>query len=229
MIKFKNLPDYEKPRERLFLYGSESLSNEELISIILKTGSREYSVKEVALNLLTNIGDISKLSSVGINTLMKIPGIGKVKAIEIKAAIELGRRVYNNNLFKSEYFFLSSLDVYNYFKNILINKKQEFFYCLYMDTKKRLIDKKCLFIGTLNMSLVSIRDIFREAYLLSASCFICAHNHPSGDSSPSNQDKLITKKLMEVGNLHEVILIDHVIIGSDNYYSFIEKNKFFVK
>ena len=229
MIKFKNLPDYEKPRERLFLYGSESLSNEELISIILKTGSREYSVKEVALNLLTNIGDISKLSSVGINTLMKIPGIGKVKAIEIKAAIELGRRVYNNNLFRSEYFFLSSLDVYNYFRNILINKKQEFFYCLYMDTKKRLIDKKCLFIGTLNMSLVSIRDIFREAYLLSASCFICVHNHPSGDSSPSNQDKLITKKLMEVGNLHEVILIDHVIIGSDNYYSFIEKNKFFVK
>ncbi|MBQ9853673.1 MAG: DNA repair protein RadC [Bacilli bacterium] len=229
MIKFKNLPDYEKPRERLFLYGSESLSNEELISIILKTGSREYSVKEVALNLLTNIGDISKLSSVGINTLMKIPGIGKVKAIEIKAAIELGRRVYNNNLFKSEYFFLSSLDVYNYFRNILINKKQEFFYCLYMDTKKRLIDKKCLFIGTLNMSLVSIRDIFREAYLLSASCFICVHNHPSGDSSPSNQDKLITKKLMEVGNLHEVILIDHVIIGSDNYYSFMEENKFFVK
>lgn len=229
MIKFKNLPDYEKPRERLFFNGSESLSNEELISIILKTGSREFSVKEVALNLLANIGDISKLSSVGINTLMKIPGIGKVKAIEIKAAIELGRRVYSNNIFKSEYFFLSSLDVYNYFRNILINKKQEFFYCLYMDTKKRLIDKKCLFIGTLNMSLVSIRDIFREAYLLSASCFICVHNHPSGDSSPSNQDKLITKKLMEVGNLHEVILIDHVIIGSDNYYSFIEKNKFFVK
>ena len=131
MIKFKNLPDYEKPRERLFLNGSESLSNEELISIILKTGSREYSVKEVALNLLANIGDISKLSSVGINTLMKIPGIGKVKAIELKASIELGRRVYNNNLFKSEYFFLSSLDVYNYFKDILVCKKQEFFYCLY--------------------------------------------------------------------------------------------------
>lgn len=229
MIKLKDLPDYEKPRERLYLYGSESLSNEELISIILKTGSREFSVKEVALNLLSNIGDISKLSSVGINTLMKIHGIGKVKAIEIKAATELGRRVYSNNLFKSEYFFLSSLDVYNYFRDILINKKQEFFYCLYMDTKKRLIDKKCLFIGTLNMSLVSIRDIFREAYLLSASCFICVHNHPSGDSSPSNQDKLITKKLMEVGNLHEVILIDHVIIGNDNYYSFMEENKFFVK
>lgn len=228
MIKFKNLPDYEKPRERLYLNGSESLSNEELISIILKTGCREFSVKEVALNLLTSIGDICKLSSVGINTLIKIDGIGKVKAIELKAAIELGRRVYSNNIYKSEYFFLSSLDVYNYFKDILINKKQEFFYCLYLDSKKRLIDKKCLFIGTLNMSLVSIRDIFREAYLLSASSFICVHNHPSGDSTPSKQDKMVTKKLIEVGNLHEILLLDHVVVGDNNYYSFMDENQIFI-
>lgn len=228
MIKFKNLPDYEKPRERLYLNGSESLSNEELISIILKTGCREFSVKEVALNLLTSIGDICKLSSVGINTLIKIDGIGKVKAIELKAAIELGRRVYSNNIYKSEYFFLSSLDVYNYFKNLLINKKQEFFYCLYLDSKKRLIDKKCLFIGTLNMSLVSIRDIFREAYLLSASSFICVHNHPSGDSTPSKQDKMVTKKLIEVGNLHEILLLDHVVVGDNNYYSFMDENQIFI-
>lgn len=228
MVKFKNLPDSDKPRERLYSYGSENLSNEELLSIIIKTGKKDLSVKEVSLNLLSYIGDVRKLNDIGINSLMKISGIGMVKAIEIKAAIELGRRVYYNCINDDKIIFQSSLDVYNYFNNILCNKKQEFFYCLYLDTKKRLIEKKCLFVGTLNMSLVSIRDIFREAYLLSACSFICIHNHPSGDCTPSKQDKIITNKLKDVGILHEVMMIDHIIIGNGNYYSFVEEKVFFV-
>ena len=149
MINFKNIPDSDKPRERLFNYGEENLSNEELIAIILKTGSKKYSVKEVSLRLLEKISSIAELRDIGISSLIKIDGIGKVKAIELKAAIELGRRVYfNNNITKIK--LNSSFLIYNYFLNIIGNKKQEYFYCVYLDTKGNYLGKKCLFVGTIN-------------------------------------------------------------------------------
>ena len=123
MIKFKNIPDSDKPRERLIRYGVESLSNEELLAILIKTGSKRYSVKEVASNILISIGNINGLRDIGINSLTKIDGIGLVKAIEIKAAIELGRRVYMNNGDNLVYI-KSSNDVYNLLSDDLFNKKQ---------------------------------------------------------------------------------------------------------
>ena len=224
MIEFKSLPDSDKPRERLYMYGSENLSNEELISIILKTGTKKFSVKEVSLKLLENIGDISKFKDVGINTLMKIDGIGRVKAIEIKAALELGRRVYIKQDEINKIYFNNSSMIYDYFSNILSDKKQEHFYCIYVDTKGKYIDKKCLFVGTINSSVVHPREVFKEAYLLSASGIICVHNHPSGDSSPSKEDKNITKKLKEISIIHGINFIDHIIIGNDNYFSFYEND-----
>ena len=224
MIDFKKIPDSDKPRERLYMYGSENLSNEELISIILKTGSKKMSVKEVSLKLLEIVGDISKLRDVGINTLMKIDGIGKVKAIEIKAALELGRRVYSYNNNFSDVIFNSADIIYNYFYDILKDKKQEYFYCIYVDTKGKYIDKKCLFIGTINSSIVHPREIFKEAYLLSANGIICVHNHPSGDSSPSKEDILITRKIKEISIIHGIKLIDHIIIGNGNFFSFFDNN-----
>ena len=224
MIKFKNLPDSDKPRERLYMYGSENLSNEELISIILKTGTKNMSVKEVALKLLESVGSIDKFRDIGINTLMKIDGIGKVKAIEIKAALELGRRVYMNSE-KIDKISLNSADVISkYFYDILVDKKQEYFYCIYVDTKSKYIDKKCLFIGTINSSVVHPREVFKEAYLLSASGIICIHNHPSGDVTPSREDINLTKKLKEISIIHGIKLIDHIIIGFENYFSFFENN-----
>ena len=224
MIKFKNIPDTDKPRERLYNYGANNLSNEELISIILKTGSKKYSVKEVSLKLLETINDVNNLKDIGISSLMKIDGIGKVKAIELKAAIELGRRVYlDNNINKIK--LNNPLNVYEYFKIILNDKKQEYFYCIYLDTKGNLLDKKCLFIGTINNSVIHPREIFKEAYLLSANGIICVHNHPSGDSSPSKEDILVTKKLQELGIIHGIKIIDHIIIGNNNYYSFNDNNK----
>ena len=224
MIKFKNLPDCDKPRERLYMYGSENLSNEELISIILKTGTKNMSVKEVSLKLLEDIGDISKFRDVGINTLMKIDGIGKVKAIEIKAALELGRRVYMNNDNVNKISFNSADSIYNYFFDILVDKKQEYFYCVYVDTKGKYIDKKCLFVGTINSSVVHPREVFKEAYLLSANGIICVHNHPSGDSSPSKEDINVTRKINEISIIHGIKLIDHIIIGNGNYFSFFDNN-----
>lgn len=225
MINFKNIPNSDKPRERLFNYGANNLSNEELISIILKTGSKKYSVKEVSLKLLEEIKDITKLNDIGISSLMKIDGIGRVKAIELKAALELGRRVYYNNKNIEKIKFNNPITVYEYFKDIFYDKKQEFFYCVYLDTKGNYIDKKCLFIGTINNSVIHPREIFKEAYLLSANSIICVHNHPSGDSSPSKEDILVTKKLQELGIIHGIKILDHIIIGNNNYYSFNDNSR----
>ena len=130
MINFKNIPDDDKPRERLYKYGSDNLSDEELLSIILKTGTKGMSVKEVALKLLEELGDIKRLKDIGINTLMGISGIGRVKAIELKAAIELGRRIYMENNKIEGVVFNNSLKIYEYFKEIVGDKKQEYFYRL---------------------------------------------------------------------------------------------------
>lgn len=225
MINFKKIPNSDKPRERLFNYGANNLSNEELISIILKTGSKKYSVKEVSLKLLEEIKEISKLRDIGISSLMKINGIGRVKAIELKAALELGRRVYYCNTNVEKLKFNNPVVVYKYFKDIFNDKKQEFFYCVYLDTKGNYIDKKCLFIGTINNSVIHPREIFKEAYLLSANSIICVHNHPSGDSGPSKEDILVTKKLQELGIIHGIKILDHIIIGNNNYYSFNDNSR----
>ena len=225
MINFKNIPESDKPRERLYQYGSENLSDEELISIILKTGTKGMSVKEVSLKLLENVGDIRKLKDIGINTLMRINGIGRVKAIEIKAAIELGRRIYIENNKLNGVILNNSLKIYEYFKDLVGNKKQEYFYTVYVDTKGRYIDKKCLFVGTINNSIIHPREIFKEAYLLSANGIICIHNHPSGDPTPSKEDMMITRKIKEIAVIHGIRLVDHIIVGIDSYYSFYEDNK----
>jgi len=225
MINFKNIPESDKPRERLYQYGSENLSDEELISIILKTGTKGMSVKEVSLKLLENVGNIKKLKDIGINTLMGINGIGKVKAIEIKAAIELGRRIYIENNKLGGIILNNSLKIYEYFKDLVGDKKQEYFYTVYVDTKGRYIDKKCLFVGTINNSIVHPREIFKEAYLLSANGIICIHNHPSGDPTPSKEDIVITRKIKEIAMIHGIRLVDHLIVGVNSYYSFYEDNK----
>ena len=224
MIKFKDIPNSDKPRERLYNYGEENLSNEELLSIILKTGSKKYSVKEVSLKLLEMFGDITKLKDIGINSLTNVSGIGKVKATELKAAIELGRRVYSNNNIEN-IKFKNPKDIYNYFYPLIGDKKQEYFYCLYLDKQQNYIDKKCLFIGTIDNSVAHPREIFKEAYLLSASKIVCIHNHPSGDVNPSKNDIYFTMKIKEISIIHGIELIDHIIIGHNNYYSFHDNNK----
>ena len=228
MIDFKKIPDGDKPRERLYKVGSENLSNEEILAIILRTGSRKYNVKELAMKVLEVVGDISNLRDIGINTLMRLDGIGRVKAIEIKASLELGKRVYMNKYELDKINLNNSLFIYNYFYELLINNKQECFYVIYVDTKGNYIDKKCLFVGTLNSSMVHPREIFKEAYLLSAASIFCIHNHPSGDSNPSREDKNITNKLKEISLLHGINFIDHIIIGEGNYYSFYENKKIYV-
>ena len=216
-ILIKNIPKSERPRERLKKYGKENISNEELLSIILNTGTKNKSVKDISNLILSKINDITDLKDITLNSLKQIDGIGEVKAIKILASIELGKRVYlDNNLVNIK--MDTPEKIYNYMKGEVEGKNQEYFYAIYLDSKKNLIDKKLLFIGTLNKSIVHPREIFKYAYLLSASSIICVHNHPSGDTIPSKEDLNLTKALVEIGKMQGINIIDHIIIGK-NYYS----------
>lgn len=224
MIKFKEIPNDEKPRERLYLYGANSLSNEELLMIILRTGTKNKSVKDLALEILTEFDGLNRIKDLNIQKLLKIDGIGKVKAIELCAMIELSKRINSSVTERELISFLNPSVIVNYFNDLFYNKKQEEFYCVFLDNKKKFLAKKKLFVGTINSSLVHPREIFKNAYLLSASFFVCVHNHPSGDPSPSQEDIVLTKKLKEIGELHAIYLVDHLIIGNDCYYSFYENH-----
>ena len=218
--RIKNIPISERPRERFVKYGKENLQTSELISIILNTGTKDKSVIELSNNILKNINDISDLKEMTLNRLKRIDGIGDVKAIKLLAAIELGKRVYyDKNLVKIK--LNTANKVYEYIKNDFKDTKQEYFYALYLDTKKNLIEKKLLFIGTLNKSIVHPREIFKNAYLLSASSIVCVHNHPSGDPTPSKDDIILTNSLIDIGKIQGIKIVDHIIIGK-NYYSFYE-------
>lgn len=224
MIKFKEIPESEKPRERLISYGAEQLSNEELLMIILKTGTKKYSVKDLAIQLLSKCQDIRNLKEMTLNHLTKIEGIGQVKAIELLALTELGRRIYMPINEIDMINCTSPNNIIQYFNSIFLDKKQEEFYVLYLDNKKKYLDKKRLFIGSINTSIAHPREIFKHAYLLSASYIICIHNHPSGDPTPSKEDIIITENIHQLGNLHAIYLIDHLVIGKNTYYSFYENN-----
>ena len=226
-LMIKDIPESERPRERLIKYGKENLSNSELLSIILKTGTKGESVSTLANRILKNINNISDLKDITKEQLLKIKGIGEVKAIELLASIELGRRIYlEKNKEKKKQVFNNSLVIYENNKHLFFDKKQEYFYCLYLNSKKELIERKLLFMGTLNKSLVHPREIFKEAYLLSASSIICMHNHPSGDITPSTDDIILTKSLMEIGKLQQIPIVDHIIFGDDKYYSFYENDTY---
>ena len=219
-VLIKDIPLNERPRERLINKGVEYLSNEDLLAILLKTGTKENSVKVLASNILKQLDNISNLKDINLERLIKIKGIGKAKACEILAAIESGKRLNQKIDNLNQIKIYSSNSIYEYYQDKLKDKLQEFFYCVYLDTKNHIIKDKLLFIGTMNESLIHPREIFKEAYLLSASSIICVHNHPSGNVTPSNNDIVMTKQLIEVGKILGIKVLDHIIIGKNNYYSF---------
>lgn len=221
-IKIKEIPKDERPRERLIKYGVSSLSNEDLLAILLKTGTKNKSAKDLANNLLIQLGSIKSLEDMNYHSLSKIKGIGEAKACTILTAIELGKRI-NEDANKIHNIQVNSSEiVYKYFNNLFRNKKQEYFYAVYLDNKKKVIDSKLLFIGTLNYSIVHPREVFKEALMLSASSIICIHNHPSGNIVPSKDDIELTNRLVNVGKMMGIPIVDHLIIGNNKYYSFVD-------
>lgn len=221
----KEITKDERPRERLIKYGVESLSNEELLSILFRCGTKNKSCKELSLELIKYVNGIDNLKEISLNKLLKIDGIGPSKASIILSCIELGRRVFlkTNNEIKEKYN--SSQKIYNSFKNLFKDIKQEYFYCIYFDNKQHAIGKKLLFIGTINRSVVHPREIFKYAYIYSANTIACLHNHPSGEITPSKEDVELTNAIVEIGKLNKIPIIDHIIIGEHSYYSFQDNGK----
>ena len=224
MYKLKEIPKIDRPRERLINFGAESLSNEELLSILLKTGTKDVSVKELASTILNKIGEINKLNEINYHILSSIPGVGSAKACTLLAVVELSKRITRKNASLNNVIIKSADIAFDYFQYIFKDQKQEYFYVIYLDNKKRVIENKLLFKGTLNQSIVHPREVFKSAFILSASSIICVHNHPSGNVEPSKEDINLTKRLSEIGILMGIKVVDHLIISDDNYFSFLENN-----
>ena len=220
----KEMDVKERPRERLLNVGAANLTNEELLAIILKTGRRGKSAKDLAIELIEKVGGIDNLKNLNINNLRELKGLGEVKKVELLATLELGKRIFLNNPLKEKKKYVDPNYIYYDNKYLFYGLKQEYFYVFYLDTKKNLIERKVLFMGTIDRSLVHPREIFKSAYLLSASSFICMHNHPTGDVIPSKADIDLTNTLMEIGRLGGVDMLDHIIVSDTGYFSFYENN-----
>ena len=220
----KDLPECEKPRERMLEYGVENLSNVDLLSIILRNGVQDISVKEVAINILNNVESINDLSSLGVRELSNIKGVGPVKAITLLASIELGKRVSIKEA-KANMSLSNKEKIHEVFKKFFINENQEKFLAIFLDNKKCLINYKILFIGTNNASIAHPREVFMEAIKANASAVVVMHNHPSGNVLPSEEDKNITEKLIQSGHMLGITLLDHIITNGEEYYSFYDEFK----
>lgn len=217
-MKIKDLPRVDRPREKLLKYGSDKLSTTELLAILLRTGIKGKNVVELSNQILKLFGT-DTLQSITIADLKKIKGLGSVKAAEITAAIALGKRL---TVAKAPMKAISPESVFEALHDIRSLKK-EHFVAFYLDTKNIEIARETISIGTLNASLVHPREVFEPAIRHSAASIIIAHNHPSGDVSPSHEDMQITKKLVDAGQLLDIHILDHIIVSSHTYLSFKEK------
>lgn len=222
-IRIKDIPKQDRPIERLFEKGASSLGNEELLAILLKTGTHNVSVKDLALKILNRAGGIRELSKMNIDNFYQIEGMGPSKTATMMALVELASRM--NQVSTSILYKKANCAelIFSYYKQKVEGKMQEYFYAIYLDSKKRIIHEKLLFMGTLNYSLVHPREIFKEAFMVSASSIICIHNHPSGCIVPSDQDQILTENLCSIGKLIGIPINDHIIIGKNTYYSFYEQ------
>ncbi|MCX4248329.1 MAG: DNA repair protein RadC [Bacilli bacterium] len=221
-MKVKEMPPSFQPRERMLKFGVENLSDIDLLSIILRTGTKDFNVKEVASSILTNVGGLNNLSDVGIRELSKIKGVGNIKAITILSAIELGKRVINKEI-EINMVLNTSVAIHEAFKSMFLNINQEKVLAIFLDAKKRLISYKFIFVGTLDRSIIHPREIFNEAIKEHASSLVIMHNHPSNDLSPSKEDIVVTNKIKECGDIIGIPLVDHLITNGREYYSFYDK------
>nr|WP_201713719.1 DNA repair protein RadC [Rossellomorea arthrocnemi] len=218
----RDFPQDERPRERMIQSGAASLSNQELLAILLRTGTKSESVLQLSNRLLNQFDGLNLLKDASLEEITKTKGIGLAKAVQIMAAVELGRRI-SNLAFDDRYSIRSPEDGANYVMNDMRFLSQEHFVCLYLNTKNQVLHKQTIFIGSLNASIVHPREVFKEAFRRSAASIICIHNHPSGDPTPSREDIEVTKRLVECGRIIGIDILDHLIIGEKKFISLKEK------
>lgn len=221
-LKMKDLPETERPYEKLKLYGPEKLSNAELLAIIIKCGTKDensISIANRVLLLTENLNDINNIST---TDLMQIKGIGEIKAIQLKAMCELTNRMSKNNL-TTNIKIKSPKDAYELLNDEMKLKKQETMKALILNTKNIVIKVKDIITGNSRSASVSIKQILSENIRLQAPKIIIAHNHPSGDPTPSKQDYIITYNVIDACKLLGIELLDHIVIGNNTYVSIMSK------
>jgi DNA repair protein RadC len=214
-MRIKDMPSIERPREKLEKYGAGKLSNSELLGILLRTGSKGKSAVEVAAKILQKFGN-EKIADAGIQELASIAGLGPAKACEIVACFELGRRALQQH---KHDLSMTAKDVWAALQDIRDHKK-EHFVIFFLDTRNQEIRRETISIGTLNANLVHPREVFEPAILHAAAHVIAAHNHPSGNPDPSDEDKIVTRRLVDAGKILGIGLLDHIIVAKSGYYSF---------
>ncbi|HEV6951321.1 TPA: DNA repair protein RadC [Streptococcus pneumoniae] len=211
------------PRERLAKEGVEALSNQELLAILLRTGTRQASVFEIAQKVLNNLSSLTDLKKMTLQELQSLSGIGRVKAIELQAMIELGHRIHKHETLEME-SILSSQKLAKKMQQELGDKKQEHLVALYLNTQNQIIHQQTIFIGSVTRSIAEPREILHYAIKHMATSLILVHNHPSGAVAPSqNDDDHVTKLVKEACELMGIVLLDHLIVSHSNYFSYREK------
>ena len=213
-----NCPVEERPREKAIYYGIETLSNQELVAVILRTGNKEMSVLNLAQFLLDEIGGFQELKDIDYQRLIQIKGIKQAKAIELMACIELAKRMQSKQSIKNR--IRQPKDAYAYIKNKLMFEKQEKVVLLCLNNHLEIVQDKLLFIGSGDVSLLETKEVFQ--YTLRSGCnrIILIHNHPSGNPKPSHEDQEKTRKIEMMAKHLDIEFIDHIIIGDHCYYSF---------
>jgi DNA repair protein RadC len=216
------LPTEERPRERLLYYGASALSNAELLAIILRTGTRDENAIVVAQGILAAFGSLGGLVRASASEMMEKKGLGPAKVAQVKAAMELGRRLLVESP-EERPQIRSPADAANLVMSEMAYLEQEHLRVMLLDTKNRVLDTKRVYQGSLNTSLIRVGEIFREAVRANCASLIVLHNHPSGDPTPSPEDVAVTRQIVEAGKLLDVEVLDHLIIGQQRFVSLKER------
>ena len=206
----------QRPRERLKRHNAESLSDAELLAILVQSGFRGENALDLSNRIISLFG-IEKLNSLSLSELMKIKGIGLAKAAKLVAAFELNKRVNSGKI--CEKVISNASDIANYYMENLRDKKKEYFIAVFLDSKNKIIKDEVISIGTLNSSLVHPREVFKEAIKNSANSIILVHNHPSGNVEPSEEDYRVNQKLIETGEIVEIKVLDHLVVSKEEFRS----------
>ncbi|MEI6185819.1 MAG: DNA repair protein RadC [Dehalococcoidia bacterium] len=219
----RDLPLSERPRERLLKLGAEAMNTMELLAIILRTGAQGDSVLMTAQKLLSEFGNLQNIEQASVAEMCRVRGIGKAKAIQIKAALELGKRVDDPD-YQPGKPVQTPEEAVKSVQSKLKGKKKEYFYILCLNTRNRVNDTRQVSIGNLDSSIVHPREVFKDAISTYASTVIFVHNHPSGDLEPSAEDIHLTKRLVEAGELLGIPVLDHIIVSDKGHTSLKSRN-----
>jgi DNA repair protein RadC len=215
-------PETERPRERLLAHGPHTLTNAQLLAILLRVGRHGSSAVQVGMDLLDRLGDVAGLAQCGIEELCAVPGVGRAKAAQLKAALELGKRAVASPLTKGTRI-TSSRDLFTHYHPTVRDLRHEIFKVILLDAKHAIMRDATVSEGSLTLSIVHPREVFTLAVKESAAAVIFLHNHPSGDPTPSAEDRVLTSRLVSAGELLEIRVLDHLIVGDGRYVSFADQ------